>query len=89
MAFVEALKSRIRKKAHLRCCLCHSIGVDIHHIVQQAEGGLDPEDNAAPLCPACHDRYGANPEKRKLIREARDVWYDLCAKRFFPDAGFF
>jgi HNH endonuclease len=55
------------------------VGVDIHHILPQSEGGLDTEENAAPLCPSCHEVYGANPQKRKLIREARDLWYEICA----------
>lgn len=79
MAFLEPLKVMVRKRAHLRCCVCHSFGVDIHHILPQAEGGSDTEDNAAPLCPSCHELYGANPQKRKVIREARDLWYEICA----------
>lgn len=84
MVFPEALRVTLRKRAHLRCCLCHSIGVDIHHIVPQSEGGHDTDENAAPLCPSCHDAYGANPQKRKFIREARDLWYEICATRFAP-----
>jgi len=82
MAFSEQLKVTVRKRSHLSCCVCHDFGVDIHHIVPQAEEGPDTEDNAAALCPSCHDRYGANPQKRKLIREARDLWYDICASRY-------
>lgn len=82
MAFSEGLRVAIRKRAHLRCCLCHSIGVDVHHIVPQSDGGLDVDENAAPLCPSCHETYGANPQKRKFIREARDLWYEICAVRF-------
>ena len=59
----------------------------MHHIVPQAEGSSDTEDNAAALCPSCHETYGANPLKRKFIREARDLWYDICAKRFLSDPG--
>jgi 5-methylcytosine-specific restriction endonuclease McrA len=85
MAFSETLKSEIRKRAHFCCCLCHALGVEIHHIVPQADDGEDTEDNAAPLCPSCHETYGANPEKRKFLREARDFWYEVCAKRYAPD----
>jgi len=62
--------------------MCHKPDVHIHHIIPQAEGGEDTEDNAAPLCPSCHDTYGANPQKRKLIREMRDDWYEKCEKEF-------
>lgn len=87
MSFPEALKVSIRKRAHLCCCVCHSFGVDIHHIVPQSEGGLHTEENAAPLCPSCHETYGANPQKRKVIREARDLWYELCATRLASGVG--
>ena len=81
MAFSESVKSKVRKKAHFRCCLCHELGVEVHHIIPQEENGADSEDNAAPLCPSCHGTYGANPKKRKFIREARDLWYEICGKR--------
>lgn len=85
MAFSEALKLKVKRRAHFCCCLCHGLGVEVHHIIPQAEGGPETEDNAAPLCPSCHEAYGANPEKRKFIREARDLWYDICEKRFVSD----
>jgi hypothetical protein len=85
MAFSEAFKTNIRKRAHFMCCVCKAIGVEVHNITPQEEGGPDSEDNAAPLCPACHETYGANPRKRKFIREARDHWYEICEKRFASD----
>lgn len=80
MPFPESLKKKIRARANFRCCVCHRLGVDIHHIVPQAGGGDDTADNAAPLCPNCHREYGANPEKRKTIREMRDHWYEHCSQ---------
>lgn len=85
MAFSELVKLSVKRKAHFRCCICQAIGVEVHHILPQAEGGPDTEDNAAPLCPTCHDTYGANPQKRKFIRETRDFWYDFCERRFVTD----
>lgn len=82
MAFDETLKLRIRQRAHFACCMCHELYVEIHHIIPEAEGGPDTEENAAPLCPSCHEQYGANPTKRKFIREMRDHWYDLCDTRY-------
>jgi len=85
MAFPESLSREIRRRSHFQCCLCKALGVELHHIVPQSEGGADTEDNAAPLCPSCHETYGANPTKRKFLREARDLWYELCARRYAPD----
>ena len=85
MAFSETLKLKVRRRAHFTCCLCHALGPEVHHIVPQGEGGDDNEDNAAPLCPSCHETYGANSAKRKFIREARDCWYEICEKRYASD----
>ena len=85
MGFSEALKIKVRKQAHFCCCLCHTVDVEVHHIIPEAENGPDTEDNAAPLCASCHNVYGANPQKRKFIREARDHWYEVCRKRFESD----
>ena len=82
MAFLENIKSSVKKKAHFRCCLCHTLGVEIHHIIPQSEGGSDDEENAAPLCPSCHETYGQNNTKRKFIREARNLWYEICENRY-------
>lgn len=82
MAFSEKIKYNVKQKSHQSCCVCKSIGIEIHHIVPQTEDGSDEIDNAAPLCPSCHETYGANPQKRKFIKESRDIWYDICEKRF-------
>lgn len=79
MAFPESIKETVRRRAHLRCCICHLFGVEVHHIVPISEGGPDTEENAAPLCPSCHGTYGGHPLKRKIVREARDIWYQICA----------
>jgi hypothetical protein len=86
MAFSEDLKLKVKRKAHFSCCLCKTIGVEIHHIIPQEEKGPDTEENAAPLCPSCHETYGANPQKRKFIREARNFWYEICEKRYASDS---
>lgn len=85
MAFTEKIKSIVRKKRHHTCCLCRNIGVEVHHIIPQEENGTDTLDNAAPLCPTCHETFGLNSSKRKMIREARNLWYELCEKRYKSD----
>lgn len=82
MPFSESTKISVRRRSHFLCCLCHSLGVEVHHIIPHEEGGLDTAENAAPLCPTCHGIYGSNSSKRKFIREARDLWYEICEKRF-------
>ena len=86
LAFSETLKKEVRRKAHFRCCLCKEFDIEVHHILPEEEGGPDTEDNAAPLCGKCHNIYGANPTKRKMVREARDHWYEICDTRYASDA---
>lgn len=82
MAFTEKLKTEVKKKAAFRCCRCHEIGVDVHHIISQADQGPDTFENAAPLCQNCHDRFGANPEKTKEITQMKDWWYDVVKEKY-------
>lgn len=82
MPFSEELKKVIRNRAAFRCCMCQTFPVEIHHIVPQAEGGSDEEQNAAPLCPNCHTIHGGNPETQKKIREMRDHWYKVASVKY-------
>lgn len=82
MPFSEATKLEAKRRAHFSCVICRQAFVEVHHIIPQAAGGSDDLENAAPLCASCHDLFGGNPEKRKQLREMRDLWYELCETRF-------
>ena len=75
MAFSEKIINQVKLDAAFKCCRCQSIGIEVHHIVPQKDGGPDSDDNAAPLCPNCHTWFGDNPSKRKEIKQMRDWWY--------------
>lgn len=81
MAFDEKVKLEVKHKSAFRCCRCQTIGIEIHHIVPQKDGGSDTIDNAAPLCSKCHSDFGDNPLKRKEIRQMRDWWYERVIER--------
>jgi ribosomal protein L23 len=85
MAFNEEIKLKVKRHAHFKCCMCQRPYVEVHHIIPQSDEGEDTEENAAPLCPWCHEIHGNDPTKRKYIREARDAWYEICAKRYSSD----
>lgn len=89
MAFSEKIKNIVKHKACFRCVICHQPFVEIHHIIPQSEQGPDTEENAVPLCAGCHDLYGANPAKRKQIREMRDHWYLEMEKRYRGERDIF
>lgn len=85
MAFSETTKKEVRRRAAYRCCMCErEVAPEIHHIIPVEEGGADDFDNAAPLCPNCHSNFGANPERRKIIKEKRDWWYERVKEIYGP-----
>lgn len=84
MPFSEKIKIEVKKRSTFQCCRCHYIGIEAHHILPEAEGGHDTIDNAAPLCPSCHSLLGANPEKRKEIKQMRDWWYEVVSEKYSP-----
>jgi len=45
------------------CVLCLDYANSQHHIVPKSAGGLDTEDNKAPLCVECHDMVTPEWEK--------------------------
>jgi NADH pyrophosphatase NudC (nudix superfamily) len=69
--------------SNFSCCRCKSIGVEVHHILLESEGGSSDIDNAAPLCPNCHTWFGDNPQLRKSIREMRNKHYEDCKRQIF------
>ena len=82
MPFPESVKKEASEKAHYRCVLCHEFFIDIHHITPESEDGANTLDNAVALCARCHRNYGNNPDLRKQIKGHRDLWYDICSKRY-------
>ena len=82
MPFSEDVKLEAKRRAHYKCVLCHNpIFLEVHHIQPEAEGGSCTLENAAPLCPNCHEVVGSNPAKRKFVTESRDFWWGFCAKQ--------
>ena len=86
MPFSEKIKLEVKRKAAFRCCRCQSIGIDVHHIIPEKDGGPSDASNAAPLCQNCHDQFGDNPQKRKEITQMRGWWYEVCVKKY-PGQG--
>ncbi len=82
MPFNKKIKKEVNEKAAFRCCRCQKIGIDVHHIVPEGRKGPNTIANAAPLCPNCHDWFGGNPEKRKMIKDMRNWWYKQVEKQY-------
>ena len=72
------------------CCICHRFAgtkIEIHHIIQKADGGSDDFDNAIPLCLDCHADMGRSdvhhPGRKAYtaseLKRHRDNWYKRVA----------
>ena len=85
MEFPQHIKKQVREASAFKCCFCHeSTAVKIHHI-DPSKG--DTFDSAAPLCARCHDLYGNDPNKRAMIRQARDFWYNHIKNTYGSSLG--
>lgn len=87
-----SFSKKVREKALTACarccCLCHEFcgsNIEIHHIIQKADGGRDTFENAIPLCYNCHADMGKtdphHPRGREYTAEElkahRNRWYNL------------
>lgn len=96
MPFDPAVKSRMFTRCIRRCCLCFKqcgINIEAAHIVDEAAGGSNDEDNGIPLCFDCHQEIGSyndrHPRGNKFrpeeLRARRDQVYKLVAEGGLPD----
>ncbi len=86
MGFPNNVKEEALVASGRRCCVCtkfKSVEIEVHHIIQKADGGADDFDNAIPLCMECHSRAGhynpRHPKGSKFspseLRKHRDNHY--------------
>jgi len=64
MPFTQKIKDEAKWGSAYRCCVCHDVFVEVHHILPEADGGPSTIENAAPLCAKHHDLFGGNPGVR-------------------------
>ena len=85
--FPDTVRIQALQRAAFKCVLCKDqVARQVHHIVPPSEGGTDGEENAAPLCPQCHEDHGNDSRWRGFIREARDDWYRKVERMYQPAA---
>lgn len=87
MAFPESIAEKALLNCSRCCCICHKFcgfKIELHHIIQKAQGGLDTDENCIPLCLDCHAEVKAydpkHPKGRRYteseLRQHRDRWYE-------------
>ena len=63
MAISQSVRDQLLVEARHRCTICAEKCFEIHHIIEQAEGGNDSQENLIVLCPNCHQhRYHRSKE---------------------------
>jgi len=88
MSFDKKVKEKAYIASARRCCVCKKFkgrNIEVHHIIQKADGGEDSFENAIPLCFDCHAEAGHyNPRHPKgarysptELRAHRDAWYKV------------
>jgi hypothetical protein len=86
MGFPPEVVERVLVACDRCCCICHKFcgtKIELHHIVQDADGGDNTFDNCIPLCFDCHAEVKAynphHPKGRKFTEgeliQHRDKWY--------------
>lgn len=87
MTFPQSIAQKVLLDCSRCCCICHKFcgfKIELHHIVQKAEGGADTYENCIPLCLDCHAEVKAydpkHPKGRKYtepeLRQHRNKWYE-------------
>ena len=74
MAISKPVRDQLLVEARHRCTICAEKCFEIHHIIEQAEGGSDEPENLIVLCPNCHQhRYHRHkeftPDQIRLYKE--------------------
>ncbi len=63
MSISQKTRDKLLVEAQHRCTVCYEKCFEVHHIVEQADGGSDDETNLIVMCPNCHQhRYHRNGE---------------------------
>ncbi len=90
MPFNSEVKTESLVRAARHCCVCHrykGLKVEVHHIIQEADGGPNTLENAITLCADCHTDAGhyndRHPRGTKFrpeeLRRARDRWHEFVS----------
>lgn len=100
MAFDPEVKTKLLLWCDRRCCLCRKkcdVFIELHHIIPQADGGTNDEDNAIPLCFECHARVGhynddqpkGNKIKASELKARREQVYEESTRHLVPGLRYF
>lgn len=92
MSIPDNVAAKILVKSARHCCICRRFSplqIQIHHIVEQADGGTNDEDNLIPICILCHSSVHTKMHMTKGFSRAelkghREAVYDMVEKGKLP-----
>jgi len=96
MPFDPLVKTAMFIRCNRHCCLCHKqcgINIEAAHIIDEAAGGSNEENNGIPLCFDCHQEIGSYNDKHprgnkfrpEELRARRDQVYKCLAEGWWAD----
>jgi hypothetical protein len=96
MGFSPKVKEEALKRSARHCSVCHrykGVKMEVHHLIQEADGGPNTLENAIPLCFDCHSDAGhfnnRHPKGSKLsipgLTKSRDSWYNFVSENSIPE----
>lgn len=95
MPFPREVRDQILVDSARHCCVCHrykGVKVEVHHIIQEADGGENTLDNAICLCFDCHSDAGHynshHPKGTKFqpseLRKHKEAWRKIVLENKIP-----
>lgn len=92
MSISDSVAAKILVKSARHCCICRRFSplqIQIHHIVEQADGGSNDEDNLIPICILCHSSVHAKMHMTKgfsrvELKGHREAVYEMVEKGKLP-----
>jgi hypothetical protein len=89
MPFPATVREEALVRSKRACCVCNTFAgraAQVHHIIQEADGGNNDIDNAIVLCLRCHSEVGhynprhpiGNDYSPREIRRLRNAWWKWC-----------
>ena len=96
MPFPPSVREEALVRSSRRCCVCREFvgrAINVHHIVQEADGGPNTIENAIVLCLRCHSEaghfnarhpIGTKYSPSELVRHRDQFWVAVADGRFHP-----
>lgn len=92
MSIPDSVATKILVKSARHCCICRRFSplqIQIHHIVEQSDGGSNDEDNLIPICISCHSSVHSKMHmtkgfSREELKGHREAVYDMVEKGKLP-----